>query len=525
MAKMNQLGMRIVAMLALLLTSIAAVAVDEPAVEPYDSWYVLKLGGQRAGHMRASLRVEDETIVTQTEMVMAIKRGEAEVRIEQRSRFVETLDHEPVSSESGMKLALMETEQRIDFGEDKWTITSSNAGQTSTTTTEPIDTDWLTPGGLYAYTAERIAAGDDALTATTLDPSMGVTPVTITMKRGEAEDVEVFGRVIPATRWLTTMTNAPGVEVELWADAAGQPVKQMIPLLPGMEIEMLLADKDLALAEFDAPEMLASSLIKPSKPIDRPRQLKRGVFDLVSKGLKQKLGDTVPNAGWQTTEWIDDDTLRVTIGSKAKPRGFDAAKHTGRLPQDFADYLASTAVLNHKDPVVAKLADEAFRTAPPGARVVRIGDQIATARHVTQVVRDTIDAKDLSVGFATASEVARTKKGDCTEHACLLAAVLRGGQMPARTVTGLVYADQFAGERDIFGFHMWTQVWVADERNGGFWVDLDAALPGDIGGFDATHIALSTSAMKDGETFNDMVALLPLMQGLKIEVIETEWAD
>ena len=85
---------------------------------------------------------------------------------------------------------------------------------------------------------------------------------------------------------------------------------------------------------------------------------------------------------------------------------------------------------------------------------------------------------------------------------------------------------------------MWTQVWIGDRKESreeaglgathkprGRWLDLDAAMPGDVNGFDATHIALSTSAMKDGETFNDLVTMLPLMQGLEIRVVELEWAD
>lgn len=507
-------------LLALLLVP-TVQAEDKQTFEPYEAWYVLKLGGQRAGHMHYTLERDGDNIVNQTEMVILIKRGETELRVEQSSRFVETQDHQPLEAISKMKFALMTTEQTIDFTGDKWTITSMNAGQETVTEVDPVETDWLTPGGLMQFLTKAIANDEKDITVSTIDPSSGVTPVTVNMTRGESKDIEVFGRVIPATRWTTTMTNAPGIQIEQWTDESGQPVRQNIPMLPGMEIEMLLADRALALAEFDAPEMLAASFITPDKTIETPRKLKRAVFELVSEDLKENVGDAVPNDGFQTTKWIDDDTLRITID--IKERGFDGPAAQANLPGE--EYLASTTVLNHKDPRVAELADEAFKTAPPHiAPVIRTSDYIRTAEHVRQFVRDYIDAKDLSVGFATASEVARTKQGDCTEHACLLAAVLRGGQMPARTVTGLVYADQFAGHRGIFGFHMWTQVWITDRRGGGFWYDLDAAMPGDINGFDATHIALSTSAMKDGENFNDMVKLLPLMRGMKINVVELDWA-
>lgn len=510
-------------LVALLLIAPALRAEEQAGFEPYEAWYVLKLGGQRAGHMHSSIAQEGEHIVNQTTMVVAIKRGDSELRIEQASRFVETTDHKPIRAESRMKLAVMATQQSIDFNEDAWVITTQNAGQQTVTQVAPVEADWLTPGGLMVALTRAIAAGEDDITATTIDPASGIAPVTIEMKREETRDIEVFGRVIPATRWTTTMSNAPGIVIEQWADETGQPVRQTIPLLPGMEIEMLLADRALALAEFDAPEMLAASFITPDKPIDNPRKLKRAVFDLVAKDMKKNLGETVPSAGYQTTQWIDDSTLRVTIDLD-----------TPTVPKQFViddAYMASSSMLNYQDKAVAKLIEsthvvaaiESANRKPSPAPVAK--EKLRAAKTLRDFVRDHIETKDLSVGFASASETARTETGDCTEHACLLAAMLRGSGIHSRTVTGLVYADQFAGHEGIFGFHMWTQAWLTDENGQQRWVDLDAALPGDVDGFDATHIALSTSAMADGESFNDMVTLMPLMQGMAIKVIETQWAE
>lgn len=510
-----------ITLLFLMLLAPLARAEDAQAVEPYEAWFVLKLGGQRAGYMHASLKQDGDQLINTTQMNLAIKRGEVEVKIEQASRFVESLDYKPIRSESSMKLALMSTQQIVDFSGDQWVITAKNAGQETQTKIDPPKIDWLTPARVAAHLKQAIEDDKTEITVTTLDPSMGVKPVSITMKRGKTEDIEVFGKTIPATKWITTTTATPGIEIEQWTDAAGQPVKQSIPLMPGMEVEMLLADKALALADFDAPEMLASSLITPDKKIKNPRTLKRGVFEISSPDLKKNIGDTVPTTDYQTTKWVDDETLQIEI--KIEPKGFDRFNNA-RAVRDKA-YLASTSTLNHEDPAVTALVDKAMADAPPFRNPVSLASEYtAVAEHVRQYIRDYIDEKDLSVGFATASEVARTKKGDCTEHACLLAAVLRGARMPARTVTGLVYADQFVGHKGIFGFHMWTQVWI-DGNGGGYWLDLDAAMPGKVNAFDATHIALSTSAMSDGEGFNEMVTMLPMMQGMKIKVVDLEWAE
>lgn len=499
------------ALLALMLLALPTPAEEKQAgFEPYEAWFVLKMGGQRAGHMHTTLKEEDDKLVSTTTMMIVIKRGDAEIRIDQSTRFIETTDHKPLSSESSMKFALMATEQHIDYTGEQWVVTSKNAGQQTQTKIDPPDIGWLTPGGTAAYLDKAIADGEEELSVTTLDPSAGTSPITIKMKRGESKNIEVFGKIIPATKWLTTMTAAPGIEIEQWTDENGQPVRQTIPLMPGMEMEMLLADKALALAEFDAPELLAASLIEPDKPIQNPRKLKRAVFDISGEDLKKNIGDTMVNDGYQTTKWVDGDTLRIEIDLD-KPK-----KQRDEAPDEA--YLAASSMLNHNDQAVKRLHE----LLPDYAADVHPEEIAEDARGV---VRDHIDEKDLSVGFASASETARTKQGDCTEHACLLAAMLRGVGIPSRTVTGLVYADQFAGHEGVFGFHMWTQAWIATDDGKGYWLDLDAAAPGKVGGFDATHIALATSAMADGETFNDMVTLLPLMKGMDIKVVETEWAE
>ncbi|MEM9345291.1 MAG: transglutaminase-like domain-containing protein [Planctomycetota bacterium] len=505
--------------LLLILGLTLPVSAKQAKTLEYEAWYILKLGGQKAGYMHASLKEEDGKLINKTSMALTIKRGDVDMRIEQSSRFVETLDYKPLSSSSSMKFALMATEQKVDFTGDQWVVTSRNAGQESQSTIDPPDIEWMTPGAMTEHLLQAIENGDKEITVTSLDPAMGVTPIKTQMTRGETENIEVFGKTIAATKWVTTTTAAPGVEIEQWSDENGMPVKQRIPMLPGMEVEMLLADKELALAEFDAPELLAASLIEPDKPIKDPRKLKRAVFDLAGEDLKENVGDAVPNSGYQATEWINGNTLRVTVDLD------DERKSKEAQPED--SYLAATSMLNHEDEIIEKYKRQLLE----GKRYVRgFGEEytqqlINFAEAFRHFVCEHIEAKDLSVGFASASETVRTKQGDCTEHACLLAAMLRGAGIPSRTVTGLVYADQFAGRKDIFGYHMWTQAWIMTEEGKGYWLDLDAALPGDIDGFDATHIALSTSAMKDGEGFNDMVTLFPLMQGLEVKVIDLEWAE
>jgi hypothetical protein len=88
-----------------------------------------------------------------------------------------------------------------------------------------------------------------------------------------------------------------------------------------------------------------------------------------------------------------------------------------------------------------------------------------------------IDVKTTTRRFDTASEVAKSHSGDCSEHATLLTALLRKSGKAARLVTGLlvIVEDKSVGA---FG-HAWTE-WFAQ----GKWHIADAAmhpLPGQTG--------------------------------------------
>jgi transglutaminase-like putative cysteine protease len=173
------------------------------------------------------------------------------------------------------------------------------------------------------------------------------------------------------------------------------------------------------------------------------------------------------------------------------------------------EYLKASPALDSEDPKVKQLLERAMRGAPSKLTAAEKGERLR------QFVHRFIKRKDLSVGMATASEVARTAQGDCTEHAVLLAALLRAAEIPSRTVAGLIYVDEFLGRSAVFGYHMWAEAWI-----GGRWVDLDATL--DDVPFDAAHIALDMSAMNDPLMSNDLVKLSALIGRVRVHVVQTK---
>ena len=85
-------------------------------------------------------------------------------------------------------------------------------------------------------------------------------------------------------------------------------------------------------------------------------------------------------------------------------------------------------------------------------------------------------------GHRSAVETIKTKRGDCTESAVLLAALGRAAGIPTRVANGLVYSRaRYHGVRNVFIPHAWVIAFVD-----GRWRSFDAALDD----FDASHIAL-----------------------------------
>jgi hypothetical protein len=109
-------------------------------------------------------------------------------------------------------------------------------------------------------------------------------------------------------------------------------------------------------------------------------------------------------------------------------------------------------------------------------------------------------AKAPSVTVPSAREVLQSRRGDCNEHAVLLAALARAAGIPARVIAGAVYAN------DGFYYHAWNELWV------GAWVSADAVfdqLPAD-----ATHVKLIAGGLER------QVALAGIIGQLAFAVVE-----
>lgn len=482
----------------LLLSAPAAGGVSAPGLG--ERWYALLMDGNRAGWMVEREKTADDRVITDNESHMTLRRDDTEMSISIQTRFIETERGEPVEMWSKTIFGGAPTEERAVFNADGITVTRSQNGVDRTETTLPPQGRWLPPAAAARYLADRLEAGADTIVVRSIDPSSGIEPVTTTRSDFAETTVEVMGRSVEAVRCKSVSSVYPGVTSTEYLDDKGRLLKSEV-MIGAWKMTILAADKQLALSPLDAPELMRSVFVEPDRKINNPYEARRCSF-LVS--VEQGEMPDLPSTGHQRAQRVNARAVRVVRDRSIDPVAID--------PLEPDEMTEPTTMLTCDDPRVRQLTRTALTAGDE--------DKAERAETLRRFVHRYIRSKDLSVGFASAAEVARTRQGDCTEHAVLLAAMLRADGIPSRVVSGLIYAPSFAGESDIFAYHMWSQAYLEVDGKPR-WVDLDATLP-DPMPITATHIALAVTGLPDADRINALVELAPLMGRLKIHVEDVE---
>jgi hypothetical protein len=495
---MTRAPIRLPLVLAALAAAWLAGAARAEVVD--ETWFVVQMQGQRAGWGFEREVVDDSGARRfESEMVFRIGRMGQEVELAIDTRTTADARGRLAEMVYEQDFGVMSQRTTYRFEGDKVISISEQGGRSVEKELERPGGDWLSPFEASDAVVEKINEGAETFTVRTIDASMGLQVVDLTYTIDERTTVEAMGKTKPAIRWVVRNSLIPSVETVEYVDDEGETVRTELSMA-GLDLVILESEKEFALSPFEGPDLMESTLITPSRPIERARWSTRGEF--VVSVAEGRIPDLAVG-GAQRVEREADNRLRVKI---------DVENPLPATEAEIADprYLAPSAYADSEDPeIVATLvkATEGVGDEPPLVR----------ARAIEKFVSRFVDAKSLGVGFATASEVCQTRQGDCSEHAVLLCALLRADGIPSRAVSGLVYVDQFVGERNVFGYHMWSQALIEIDGEPQ-WIDLDAA----VYPFDATHIAVVTSSLADDDMINSMVGVAETLGELEIEVIEVE---
>ncbi len=493
----------------------SAPASDQPVADSPARWYVITINDVPVGWSRTQTQSMDGGYKTESQTRLRMAREKQIIGMSTTAWVHE--DHQghlvrAGQSQTGGGMSVRMHWEKLENGVRE--RRTQGAGMQERLL-PAIDKQALGPvAALRAAQAAR-AAGKSDFTLLQFDPAQGLQASLNRWQKIEEASVVVAGQSLPCTRWKTSGPLIASGSEE-WLNASGEIVLSQTPTGLGM-LQNKLCDEATALAavnEAKPPvEVMVASFVKVDPPLNDV-QGQRAMTFLVN--AKKPPIMPPPQEGAQRVARNSDGSFRVTIDLD-KP----AEPSLTSVAQDAA-FMESSPMIDWKDPAVMalkesvlakwKLNEQAFTDA--NTQGDEVGKTLRKARAFRSAVANHITTKNLGSAFGSASETARAKSGDCTENAVLLAALLRADGIPSRVAAGLVWAEYFAGEKNVFAWHLWTQALID-----GRWVDLDATLAADAQPFHVGHVLLAVTPLTDAASDPAWSSLLTSMGNLSIEVI------
>jgi len=450
-----------IVLLACLLT--LSLRADEP------EYAAVFADGAKIGHVVNIRRVEDNQVRTTERMALAINRGGVTLPIQVESISIETTDGKPLGFEYAMNAGIIQQKTRGTVRPNgRLDVVTEMMGTTQTQTL-----DWpkgaLMAEGLRLLELQTRLKEGASFTATFFEPSL-LSAVRATVTVGPKKDVDLLGRVVRLTETTVAMETPSGTVTTLaYVDDDLNALKSVTEML-GMKLEIIACDKTFALSPNDIVDFMDKMLVAAPRPLTIVRD-QALVYRLVPTSPDRQL--QIPATDDQKPRRLPDGTYQLTIHVQPIPTGH-TFPYRGNDPE-LLDALKPNMYLQSDDDQIRALAKQAVGSTRDAGRA---------AKRIEAFVDRYVADKNLSVGYATALEVAASRQGDCTEHTLLTAAMCRAVGIPARVVVGLVYTDEFLGREHVFGGHAWTEARIGDR-----WVGLDATRS--AVGVGPGHIALA----------------------------------
>jgi len=485
------------------------------AAEEQKDYYALYMDGKKVGHAIRSREVKEQKVKTTEQVTITMSRAGMAVTITTEESYIESLKGKPLGFESIQDVSYMTMKVTGDVNEAGMidlTVSSAGAEQKSTM---PWPEGAIMAEGLRLLQEKHGLKKGTTFKALVFVPSL-MQALETEVIVGEKKKIDLLGRVVTLTE-VKSKTNIPmagEIESIEYDDDDLKAQKVVIPVA-GINVEMLACEKEFALSDAEVYEVIDKAFIKSPVTIEDVNKAESITYYLkVKQDSNSPLGNTIqenkkiileaiPSTDNQTVSAGEDDHIIITVQPIKAPKGakFPYKGNDERL----LAALKPTRYIQSDNAKIIELAKEAVGATKDAAEAVK---------KIEEFVANYISNADLSVGYASAVEVAESRQGDCSESAILTAALCRAVGIPAEIVMGMAYVKEWRGFENCFGGHAWVQSYV-----GGKWVGLDASFKrAGLGGFDAGHIA---QAVGNGDP-EDFFALIGSLGRFEIEKLQVE---
>ena len=473
----------------LLFTLTTGCAFENPIL--HEEWQTVSIAGSPVGYMHTVTRYRGwpgtGAIVTTIFAKNRYDRLGYTIEVHSSAEHIEAMDGSLIQVTSSRQMGTLKTTCRATVQDNRMTIETVIGGKKHSREI-PYDCGVIGPYAQIRRTRKTALKANGFLEFKSFMPDFRQIAVT-RLRVDRKEQVELNGG--KAILWHGTITQGvvPGVATEVWMDDDGNVARSLTDLLGGLETRRSSSIEAMrTVAPSRTVDLIDEFMVACNKEIPVPHSVKEVLYRI--EAPPHILAQLQLEDRRQTIE----ERKRGRLLLRVRAIG-DAEKPAGRRPG--AIYLRPSPYVQSSDPAIMELAGKGIGDAET---------QLDKARNLQKWVYKYIRNKDFALGFASAKEVARTRQGDCTEHAVLLTALLRAQGIPARVAIGLVYYQKR------FAYHMWTEAFLND------WTAFDPSLSEEI--VDATHIKLSHSALETDSSAAPFRNTVKVIGHLKLNIEE-----
>jgi Transglutaminase-like superfamily len=447
-------------------------------------YFAVFMEGKKVGHTIQTRVVSDGKVTTSQALSITVSRLGVSITMDANETSIETTSGKPLGFEVDQKLGLMAMKivGQIDK-QGKASVTTTSMGTVQKSTFQWPEAAVMAEG-LRLLTLKKGLDEGALYFAKIFEPTMQQA-LHAQIRIGPKQNVDLLGRVVNA-RKITTTLNMPetgDVISTSYIDDDLRVLKDVTPIA-GIQVEMVACAKEFALSKNDAVELIDKMFLASPEPLEDPGSAKSITYYLAPTGDVPDV--IIPSSDNQKVQQFKDGRAIVTVQPVTAPSGV-------RFPykgpnKAIQEATKPTRFLQSNEKQVVALARRAVGDTTDAAEA---------ARKIEAFVANYIQNRTLSVGYASAAEVAASRQGDCSEFAVLTAAMCRAVGIPAQVVVGVAYVNDFGGHQG-FGGHAWDRAYIGDR-----WVGLDSAFRSSgRGGYDAGHIALAAGDGEPGDFFN-----------------------
>jgi transglutaminase-like putative cysteine protease len=465
-------------------------------------WEVHEIDGVRIGYGHTAIHRErrggQEVLRIVRLSKMAIQRSDEEVEMKIDFSSLESPDGRLWEFDTRLSQGpnVMTTVGRVKGGELQLELTAQG---TTSASSIPWSDEY---GGLYAVelslSAKPMKPGEERTIPAFIPAVNQLGSYQLAARQVEPVELPDGTHRLLAIDITTTLPIGGTLRGGIWMDESGEILKTHDE---AMNMVTYRAPKEIALADSEAAsyDLVTNLSVPVDRRLDRPYDSKRIRYHLRLEGGDPTQAFAVGPS--QSVKPAGPDSAEVTVYAvtPTRPGNPDAP----RDPPTGAD-LAANSIIQSDNPHIVAIAEDA------------VGDETdpwQKALALERFVHSYITLTNYSQAFATAADVAKSRTGDCTEHAVLLAALARARGLPARVAIGLVYTQESGGPA--FGYHMWNEVSIDDR-----WIPLDATLA--RGGAGAARLKLTHSNMEGASALSCFLPVVQVARKLEIEILEAE---